>query len=193
MALNDAELLNCCLNYHKPYVDDIIVLDGGSRDKTVEVAKRHGARVVQRAFSGSFAKDKNHLMSLAETAWVLFVDCDEIMDWNFLNNMREYIKEESKVRLKGVVAFKFTRLNLDEPGTWPDYQIRLFRKDQCEWMGRVHEVVVDKRSGKPIDSSDLNPVRSQTLDAHPILHLPRPSARTRETQERWKRLLREET
>lgn len=188
MAYNDAHLLDCCLRYHKPFVDDMIVLDGMSEDETVKVARKHGARVFQRRFSGSFAKDKNYLQSLAKTRWVLFVDCDELMEWTFLQNMRKYIKEESYVRLKGVVAFKFSRINLDEAGTWPDYQVRLFLKGRCEWRGRVHEFVVDKKTGKRIDSSDFDPKKSQTLKHHPIIHLPRPVQRTFETQKRWKRL-----
>ena len=188
MALNDAYLLDCCLGYHKPFFDEVIVLDGMSQDNSVEVAKKHGTKVFQKAFSGSYGDDQNYLMSLAETPWVLFADCDEFFEVKLLQNIHEYVKEDSSLRLPSVVAFQFPRKNIDEPDTWPDFQTRLFLKDKCEWQGEVDDIVVDRETGKPICSLVFNPKKCQTLTEFPIIHIPRPLESTRKTQERWKEL-----
>jgi len=76
IAKDEEQDLPFCLDSVKGLVDDIVLVDSGSSDKTMEVAKKYGARVFQREFD-SFANQKNYAISLAQNEWVLHLDPDE--------------------------------------------------------------------------------------------------------------------
>jgi len=71
-----------CLKHIRPYVDYILVLDGESTDRTVEIAKKYADKVVVKPFSGSFAEERNYAQTLIpkDFGWILWVDADELFD-----------------------------------------------------------------------------------------------------------------
>ena len=77
---NEAHVLGKCLDSAKDLVDELVVVDTGSTDKTVEVALSYGARVEQFAWTGSFAEARNKSLSLCKCDWILVLDADEILD-----------------------------------------------------------------------------------------------------------------
>lgn len=189
IAQNEEAYIDQCLRYHKPFFDRIIVLDGDSVDRTVEIAEGHGAKVYQeRGDFVSFATRRNFLAAQCETDWVLMVDADELFDWNFMNNIRGYVGEEGANRKKDVVAFKFPRINLDN-GHPIDYHVRLYLKDVCEWEGAVHEKLVLKDTRERVDQAKVNGHEiCQILDGHNIIHLQRPGSERVRQRERWKEI-----
>ena len=77
---NEEELLPGCLESIRDWVDEIIVVDTGSSDKTVEIAKSYGARVYHHEWEGDFSKARNQSISYATKEWILIIDADERMN-----------------------------------------------------------------------------------------------------------------
>jgi len=165
-----------CLKHLRPYIDFVLVLDGESTDKTVEIAKKYADRVEVRPFSGSFAKEKNYARTLVpeDCSWILWVDADERFDtglFHIIKNHPDLIE-----KLNG--CWRFPRCNLPGGKDWPDYQVRLMRNDgDIEWRGETHEVPYLKSENVPIDQLDREDRGKRfsviTADGYPIIHMPR--------------------
>lgn len=134
------------------FADEVLVVDGGSTDRTVEFATRAGARVVVRPFD-DFARQRNHALAEATGDWVLFVDADE------------RVTPALAVEVRGIVdapyghdAFPVPRRSV-ALGRWlnwhpggPDQPIRLMRRGGARWVGAVHETAEAERIGPPLDA-----------------------------------------
>lgn len=77
IARDEAPRIARLLDSVKPWVDEMLVLDTGSRDDTAVVARAHGARVAQFAWCDDFAAARNHALDLAPADWHLVLDADE--------------------------------------------------------------------------------------------------------------------
>lgn len=74
---NEEELLPDCLASIKGWVDEIIVVDTGSTDKTIEIAKGYGAVIYEIKWEDDFSKARNYSMSKATKEWIFIIDADE--------------------------------------------------------------------------------------------------------------------
>lgn len=121
------------------FADEIIVLDQGSQDRTVEIAKKYTDKVFVN-HQQSFDQARNLLAAKAKGEWLLYVDADERLNQDLEKEIREAC-QDSKYD-----AFYFPRKNivlgkwLKHGGWWPDYVPRLFKKEKLDrWQGLVHE------------------------------------------------------
>lgn len=146
LTLNEEEHLPDCLTSLRGLATRIIVLDSGSVDRTVEIAKAHDAEVVHSPFSG-YASQRNEGLCLAgDAGWVLFLDADE----RLTAASRTEILGRIRTASDDVAGFWLPRRNvvfgrvLRGGGWWPDYQARLIRCGQGRYdeMRQVHEVVL---------------------------------------------------
>ena len=76
---NEEKFLAQCLNSIKDAVDEIIIVDTGSTDKTVEIAQSFGAKVYHHPWRNSFSEARNHSLSYATCDWILQIDADEAL------------------------------------------------------------------------------------------------------------------
>jgi len=147
--------------YH--VVDDIVVVDGGSTDKSVEWAERMGARVIHRPFANDFSDQKNFAIEQLETDWVYLHDPDERIEPTLLEILPMLITAEGQRFLmkanilppseKFLDCFGIPRKNfIDGVQTpiYPDYQYRLFVRT-CRFEGAVHEKIVNYTNRTEID------------------------------------------
>jgi tetratricopeptide (TPR) repeat protein len=76
---DEAQMLPRCLAAAGPAVDEIIVVDTGSTDATVEIARSFGARVIEHPWTGSFSEARNVSFDAATGDWVMYLDADEVL------------------------------------------------------------------------------------------------------------------
>ncbi len=79
MVKNEEEMLSGCLDSLRDWVDEIVVVDTGSTDKTVEIAHSYGAKIYHHPWENSFSEARNHTLEHAACDWILVIDADERM------------------------------------------------------------------------------------------------------------------
>jgi glycosyltransferase involved in cell wall biosynthesis len=145
LTLDEEEHLPGCLASLAPLTGRVVVLDSGSTDRTVAIARQAGAEVVTRAFDG-YASQRNAALDLVGDAdWVLFLDADERLTEAGAAEIRQRLGSAGT----DVAAFWLPRRNLffgrelRGGGWWPDFQARLLRPGRARYeeARQVHEVV----------------------------------------------------
>ncbi len=76
---DEEEMLPRCLEAVAPAVDEIVIVDTGSQDRTIEIARSFGARVFEREWTGSFSDARNVSFENATGDWLLYLDADEVL------------------------------------------------------------------------------------------------------------------
>ena len=134
--------MTCC--------DEIVVVDSGSSDRTVEIARELGARVVSRAWTG-YANQKNFAAEQASHDWILSLDADEEVSADLAASIRRIAGAPVEV-----AGFAFARRArylgrwIRGSGWYPDAKVRLYDRRRARWEGDyVHESVrVDGPAGR---------------------------------------------
>ncbi|MFK7823360.1 MAG: glycosyltransferase family 2 protein [Oligoflexales bacterium] len=119
---------------------EIIVLDSGSTDKTIEVAKKAGAKVSTRVFD-NYASQKNAALSLASRKWVLSIDADEILSLELSEEITKLIQSSHQqvhnaYRIKRQLIFMERILKF---GKSSDKPLRLFINGEATFTKAIHE------------------------------------------------------
>lgn len=131
--------------------DETIVFDSGSTDRTVEIARALGARVVVTEDWPGYGNQKNRALARATGDWVLSLDADEYIDLEFSGQIRDAItllNPPSAYRLRVAAIFCGKALRF---GGWSSrYHTRLFRRSDARFSDdAVHErVVVDGKTAQ---------------------------------------------
>ena len=119
--------------------DKVLIVDSGSTDVTVELARESGAEVIYRAWDNDFAAQRNFALKYIDTYWTLYLDADERLDKDLISVIRNIIKNESNKQysmMRKIHAFGFTY----KYGIFkPDEVLRLFPTKSVRWVNKVHE------------------------------------------------------
>lgn len=138
IAKNAEELISDCLK-SLSFCDEIIVVDGGSTDKTNEIAKKFHAKIIQGDVN-SFAEQRNIGLEHAKGEWLLYIDTDERVSPELAKNIKEVIESSNATTQS---AYRIKRKNFYFGNhEWPqiEHLERLFKKDSLQkWEGRLHE------------------------------------------------------
>jgi glycosyltransferase involved in cell wall biosynthesis len=148
------------------FADEIVLLDGGSTDRTVEIGKAKGARVeISTTWSG-FGPQKNRVLGLATGDWVLSLDADEEVTSESAAEIRETIQHPA------VDCYEIPRLSefcgrfMRHSGWYPDYVARLFKRGTAKFsddlvherliptagVGRLKHPLIHRGYGGPADT-----------------------------------------
>ena len=144
---NEEENIGTWLASMKKLADEMIVVDTGSADRTVEMAKAAGARVFHHAWQNDFAAAKNAALEKAKGDWILFLDADEHFSPQTLPKVRPLL-EKVEASPKPIVGVICRLVNIDKDHgnrfTGAIFQLRIFRNSpDLRYEGRIHEHVVD--------------------------------------------------
>jgi glycosyltransferase involved in cell wall biosynthesis len=141
VAQNEQDNLPRVLQSVQDIADEIIVVDGGSTDRTQEIAREHGGKVFFRAFT-NHADQKNYAASLASQDWIFLLDADEELSAELKESVRKW-----KEHTPEFAVYEMPRLTW-YLGAWirhsrwyPDWQRRIYRRDNASFSGVIHSAL----------------------------------------------------
>ena len=168
---DEEEVLEQCLNSVKDLVDEIIIVDTGSKDKTTEIAKKFNAKIyyyINPEFD--FSEARNLSLEKATGDWILCLDADETISQKDLEKIKQAIQTENEAFVLRVRTYindsKATnwQSSKDDPyeenkkttGWYPVDIIRLFKnKPQYRFKGKIHELIDDSIPKDKLSSLDV--------------------------------------
>ncbi len=134
ITFNEERNIDRCLLSIQGVVDEIVVVDSYSNDKTEEICVRHGVRFIQHPFEGHI-QQKNFALSQTNGEWILSLDADEALDDELRNSI---------IALKASQDFNGYRMNrltnycghwVRHCGWYPDTKVRLVKRGTARWEG----------------------------------------------------------
>ncbi|HMS56853.1 MAG TPA: glycosyltransferase [Fimbriimonadaceae bacterium] len=141
MIVKDEErVIAECLTSAKPYFNEMLILDTGSSDRTVEIAEAHGAVVTRGTWDDSFAKARTESMRDAKGQWIMWLDADDTLP----EHCGEIILNAVISAPRDVIAFVVPVRFVEEHGFGTEVDhVKVFRNfPGIEWEGRIHEQVL---------------------------------------------------
>jgi glycosyltransferase involved in cell wall biosynthesis len=158
-----AQLADCLAS--SAFAAETIVVDSGSRDDTVEIARRFGARVIVQPWLG-FGLQKNFAVAQAAHDWVLCLDADERVSPELARSIRDELAAPHHSCYAMARRNRFLGRWLAHGEGYPDWNLRLFDRRHARWTeDDVHEHVVgDSASGRL--AGDLLHASAESLDAY---------------------------
>ena len=125
------------------FADEVVVVDGGSTDATLDIAREHGARVIERPDWPGFGPQKNRALDALATDWVLSIDADEIVSPELAASIRAAIAApEADVYAVDRLS-SFCGAWIHHSGWYPDWIPRLFKRGAARFSDDlVHERLV---------------------------------------------------
>ncbi|AZG09860.1 glycosyltransferase family 2 protein [Pigmentiphaga sp. H8] len=142
IARNEARNLADCLESVR-FADEIVVVDSGSTDETVDIARQHGARVETTPDWPGFGPQKNRALALATGDWVLSIDADERVTPELAAAIADVLRAPRHDAYDMPRLSSFCGRFIRHSGWWPDRVLRLFRRGTARFSDDlVHEKVV---------------------------------------------------
>lgn len=141
LACNEEQNLPRCLEPLSSFAE-ILVLDSGSKDRTVEVARKHGARVIEEPWEG-FGATRRKLFDQASQPWILWIDADEVVTPELIEEMRNCVEADPDCNGYRINRITYVGKRRVRHGLWyPDWNLRFFRRTEWQMEERdVHESV----------------------------------------------------
>ena len=136
---DEERMLPSCLESIADLADEVVVYDTGSTDRTIDIARSAGARVIEGYWDESFGRARNAALAQARGDWVLSLDADETLLADPAS-LRTLLSD----RRSDVEAYLVAIENLHGAGNARSVHtaVRLFRRRSCTWRHRLHEQVV---------------------------------------------------
>lgn len=150
LACNEEKHIGACLESLRDVADEIVVVDSGSTDRTVDICEKYGCKVRMRKFDG-FGAQRQYATSLTTHQYILSIDADEQLSPALQESIKNLKKEGFGHRVYSISRLNFyCGIPVRHCGWYPDRQIRLFDKRYANWNLRdVAETVIFRDSVRP--------------------------------------------
>lgn len=167
ITYNEESNIRRCLESLQGIVDEIIVVDSFSTDKTQEICNEFDVRFVENPFKGHI-EQKNFAKNLSTYEYVLSLDADEALD----HHLKQKIVEVKKSLNKD--GYFFNRMTnycgkwIRHSGWYPDKKLRLFNKNKANWAGMNPHDIIEMKADSSIGylSGDLLHYSYPTVESH---------------------------
>jgi (heptosyl)LPS beta-1,4-glucosyltransferase len=152
LTKNEEQHIGACLD-SLAWAEQRVVFDSFSTDRTCEIAREHGAEVMQHPFS-DYASQRNAALQTIKADWIFFVDADERATPELTEEITKIIDDSGPGKGADIVGWHVPRRNYlfgkltRGAGYWPDYQMRLLKRGCARYDRPASEIVeLEGRSG----------------------------------------------
>ncbi|HJS97022.1 MAG TPA: glycosyltransferase, partial [Solirubrobacteraceae bacterium] len=137
---DEEETLPKCLAAVAPAVDEIVIVDTGSSDRTIEIAKEFGATVIEQPWTGSFSDARNTSFEASTTDWIIYLDADEVLVADDVKRLRALTGRTWREAFY-LVLTSFTG-EVGDGAAVTNSALRVFRnRPHYRFEGRLHEQI----------------------------------------------------
>lgn len=155
---NEEKNITDCILSAKSVVDEIIVVDMQSTDKTTELAKKLGAKVYQVDDYHYVEPARNFALSKATMPWTLVLDADERITEAIRGKIEKLVRSGEydgyKFPIKNILLGKWIKHSM----WWPDFRLRLFKTGRTNWPVQIHKEQMFKGSVFTLPPTEANAV-----------------------------------
>lgn len=138
IARNEEDYLPRCLLSLEAAADEVVLIDTGSSDRTLEIAHGLGARVFRQEWNGDYSRSRNLALDFARGDWVLVLDADEELVREDVRSLRDLLREDKDAYL--LTLLQISKDGYGQEGAKAAHGLRLFRNaDSRRYRGRVSE------------------------------------------------------
>lgn len=167
---NSEKELKACLE-SVSWADEIVVVDDGSTDQTVELAKKYTNHIFHHKSVGYVEPSRNFAISKATGDWIFIVDADEVIPHTLAKKLRLLVDERpvfTHVLLprKNIIFGKW----IEHTGWWPDHLIRFFKKGSVTWKNEIHSIPEVKGEGINLEGEANAILHTQYQTVNQFLH-----------------------
>jgi len=155
---NEEKNLERCLKSAKDLADEIVIVDMKSTDKTVEIAKKFGAKVYEHEYTRFVEPARTFALSKAKGDWILLLDADEILSETLAKKLK-------KIALEGAVDYvEMPRKNIifgkwiKNSRWWPDYLPRFFKNGKVKIPDKIHSPYLKEGVGIVLEAEEENAI-----------------------------------
>lgn len=135
---NEEQQIRACLESLKDISDEIIVVDGYSTDKTVEICKEYTDKIYLRKPHGYVEAEKDFAKSKANYDWILELDADEVLSEDLMAQIPNLLNRENISAFGFAKRCYYSKNNWSKHAFYPNYKICLYRKDSVSYTGIIH-------------------------------------------------------
>lgn len=166
---NEERWIAQCLKSVQGLVDEIVIVDTGSTDRSIEIAKSFGAKVYEHAWEDDFSKSRNRSLDYATGEWILVLDADEVIATSDKEKIIQLIKNPpaplifltqlNYIDCSETYGWVPNILTVPEAKDYPGYVesklVRLFKKSAARFQGVVHEHAEPLNTASALYWSDI--------------------------------------
>lgn len=149
---NEEAHLKRCLESVKGVVDEIVIVDTGSTDKTIEIGKMYGGKIYDFIWADDFSKARNYSLEKATGDWILVLDADEWLQKDYKHEIQKFIQNGEKIGRVNIKS-KFESDGVVHESNC--FTSRLFPKG-IYYEGRIHEQLISDAVREDIDVDVLH-------------------------------------
>lgn len=148
---NEEKNIDKWISCVEPIADEMIIVDTGSTDNTLEIAKKSNAKIYHFTWCNDFAAAKNYAIDKAKGDWIVFLDADEYFTEESQKKMRRVVNGYNKNKKIGGIMCRLTNIDADNYNRIIDsmLQVRIFRNiSDIRYHGKIHENIRNRNKNR---------------------------------------------
>jgi len=153
---NEEKNIGRCLDSVKDFADEIVVVDMYSSDKTLEIAKKYGAKIYHHEYTRYVEPARNFAISKASDDWIFLIDADEELTPQLAKSLKIVAENDGvgyvEIPRKNIIFGKW----IEHSRWWPDYLIKFFKKGKIKFSNKIHVPPQTLGVGRRLEATEGN-------------------------------------